>query len=510
MEISKSYSFFSDDYVLLKFSGSDAKAFLQGQLTCDFQEIETGRPSSGVRLDLKGHIVFEFFATFFEGDFLILIDKISHEEFIKELNKFLISEDVTITKERETVSLLLGIEAYKRKNVPFFFFYNLPCALVCNAEELNDYEVLNLEQAKSLAGFFDRSTYINGKTFLNETSHNLFSINYKKGCFYGQEVVAKLEAGRGGPYFPVYIRVAKEISNLELGIDLQGEERKLGKFLGSFTYKNSNYIAATLFRNFRVDGKEIIFRIGNETLSGKVASIPLIDFKSSKDLAKNLFLEAVKLNNQNIPEKAVKILELATLIDPTNEDVVESHGVILEAIGKRDEAIKVFNNLLEMNPLAVMAHTNLSLIYMRDGRIEEAEEQKAQATIKSFQLAGKSSKDKKLVEEQQKKDLLERERKKEMFLKVLELDPADPLALYGLADYHFFKGEFNDSKELLIKVIEADERYSVAYLLLGKAYEKLKMPSYAEEIYNKGIKIAASKGDLMPANEMQNRLTNLP
>jgi len=45
--------------------------------------------------------------------------------------------------------------------------------------------------------------------------------------------------------------------------------------------------------------------------------------------------------------------------------------------------------------------------------------------------------------------------------------------------------------------------------LLGKCHIQLKDKSKAREVFEKGIEIASSKGDLMPANEMQSLLSGL-
>ncbi len=68
------------------------------------------------------------------------------------------------------------------------------------------------------------------------------------------------------------------------------------------------------------------------------------------------------------------------------------------------------------------------------------------------------------------------------------------------------KKNWEKARDHLEKVIAVDEKYSVAYLALGKAYAGLGDKAKAKEVFQKGIKVAASKGDLMPANQMQSEL----
>jgi Tfp pilus assembly protein PilF len=58
-------------------------------------------------------------------------------------------------------------------------------------------------------------------------------------------------------------------------------------------------------------------------------------------------------------------------------------------------------------------------------------------------------------------------------------------------------------------VIAVDPKYSVAYLVLGKTFEALGEWIEAQNIYKAGIPIAIAKGEMMPANEMQSRLSKI-
>ena len=96
-----------------------------------------------------------------------------------------------------------------------------------------------------------------------------------------------------------------------------------------------------------------------------------------------------------------------------------------------------------------------------------------------------------------------------MFLQVLEIDEEDTIALYGMADIFFQRKNYQASVENLEKVVKIDEKYSAAYLMLGKAYEALLNFERAISVYQAGIIVASKRGDVMPANEMQTRLNQL-
>src|SRR5690606_28242844 len=95
------------------------------------------------------------------------------------------------------------------------------------------------------------------------------------------------------------------------------------------------------------------------------------------------------------------------------------------------------------------------------------------------------------------------ETRESMIKQVLEIDPEDTLANYGLGSIAIERGEWDTARAHLETVLKADPKYSVAYLALGKALKGLGLKEEAKAVWTEGIKVAAAKGDLMPANQMQ-------
>ena len=174
-----------------------------------------------------------------------------------------------------------------------------------------------------------------------------------------------------------------------------------------------------------------------------------------------------------------------------------------------EKAIEVMKKLSEVDPSSVMAHTNLSMYYMQLGDKETAEKHKAEATFKQFEVLGTEAQKKKAEEEAQKKAKADKEKRKEMFLQVLEIDDEDALANFGMGELLLEKNDFEHSAKHLEIAIKTDKKYSVAYLALAKSYIGLKEVEKAKTVLDEGIEIAVNNGDLMPANEMQSILNNL-
>jgi tetratricopeptide (TPR) repeat protein len=173
-----------------------------------------------------------------------------------------------------------------------------------------------------------------------------------------------------------------------------------------------------------------------------------------------------------------------------------------------EEALEWMKQLSEINPRSVLAHTNMSLFLMKLGRIEEAEEHKSLATVKSFQSFGDEAKQKEAEAEKKKKQEQEWSERESMFNQVLDIDPEDTLANYGLGSIAVERQNWQKAREHLERVLKADPKYSVAYLALGRALKGLGLKDEARAVWTEGIKVAAAKGDLMPANQMQQELNS--
>lgn len=427
-----------------------------------------------------------------------------------DFDKFIIMDDVEL--EVLTIKPWLIFNSFLTETVftqPYFDFnfYGLNAKLVYNKQEFVSLtEEDELEQIRILNGWPIWNKDISEKDFINDTFLNQVAISYKKGCFLGQETVAKIENNRGAAYYPMLLKLPDD-KNLQkfIGKDFECEERKAG----TLHYQLDRYLQASLFRDFRVLGRGLQLVFESEKVEVIVEELPHFKGHSREDLARELYHEGVDYFQKNQNTDAMKALKLAIQFDPAFADPYESLGVMLGRDGEYNEAIAWMEKLLLVNPQSVMAHTNKSLYLMKLGKIEEAEAEKSLATVKSFADYGSEAKLKKQLEEEKKKkedDLLRREK---MFLQVLEIDPDDTIALYGMADIFFFRKDFQSTTVNLEKVISLDPKYSSAYLLLGKAYEASGKNEIAVKIYQEGITVASKQGDMMPANEMQSRLNQL-
>jgi tetratricopeptide (TPR) repeat protein len=162
--------------------------------------------------------------------------------------------------------------------------------------------------------------------------------------------------------------------------------------------------------------------------------------------------------------------------------------------------------LLEVDPMSVMAHTNLSLYYNQLGRIEDAEREAAEAMRAKIRREKEENDLAEVARDRMQTERADRKRRAEMFRKVLELDPEDSLGNFGLGELLVEEGSFEEAVVHLERALAADPRYSAALFALGRAHEGAGDPAAARETYLRGIDVAAAKGDLATANKMQERL----
>lgn len=236
--------------------------------------------------------------------------------------------------------------------------------------------------------------------------------------------------------------------------------------------------------------------------------MPVLRPPSREEMADRLTVAASKAFAEDRTERALELLERATVVCPTWADAFESMGVILGRLGRHHEAIAQMRRLLEIDPTSVMAHSNLSLFFNHIGDIEAAERHLALATRVSF--GGDVAVD---PVESARKELAARDadqrRREEMFRRVLEIDPNDALAHFGMGELAVERGRFNEAVGHLESAIAVDPSHSAAILALGLALEGLDDVDRARGLYERGVETAAKRGDLSTAQKMQERLKTL-
>jgi tetratricopeptide (TPR) repeat protein len=258
----------------------------------------------------------------------------------------------------------------------------------------------------------------------------------------------------------------------------------------------------------RIPGKVLALEIAGQIYPVTVALLPFYDAQSQQS-GQALLAEGLKQFAESYDEEAIRLLRQSIDLQPDLVEAYEALGVILSRHERYPEAIAMMEQVLALQPEHVLAHTNLSVFYMKLGDKDKAEDEKAKATLAAFSQRAKASGLVFDIEAERRKKEQATLDKIGMFQDALKFNPEDPLGNFGLGSAYLELKRFEEALAPLQRVIQAQPKHSVAYLSLGKAFEGVQNVQQAEQTYKTGIEVAAAKGDLMPLKEMQTRLAGL-
>ena len=548
--------FFLDDWCLASASGSDVLNYFQTQTSNDVHKLKKGQGQNTAIVDRKAKIIAIFSIHRTEEESVVmLVESVQKKNLLNHLNAFLFREDVSLASPDHFLLAIQGprssniIEEFTKSSSPLpekpndicqFKFDEQPClainksltgeegcilAFPAQIKETITQKLQKLEKIHPLiqidphtreifrieAGIPCYRKDMDEKNILPETGLEHSSVSYNKGCYIGQEVITRIKT-YGAPNFAL-MGLIIEGDNLPLpGGKVQMDSKKIGTIKSSiFSPSLKKNIALTYIqKDHRSPGVDLNVTIEGAPYKVRTCLLPFYQPQTRKDHSKRLHNKALILyKDQEGLEQPVALLREAIELDPKNASAYEALGVFLSKQNKLDEAIALMKRLVEIDPEEIMAHTNLSIYYMQQGRIDEAELEKGEATALQFEKAVAENMAKKKTQDNAQKDIAEREQKISMFKQVLDIDPADQVANFGLGSVYYDLQNYEEALPPLVTVVKEYNDYSAAYVLLGKTLEKLSRREEAIKTFREGIAVASKKGDLMPLKEMQQKLNQL-
>ena len=90
----------------------------------------------------------------------------------------------------------------------------------------------------------------------------------------------------------------------------------------------------------------------------------------------------------------------------------------------------------------------------------------------------------------------------DMFRKLLDRDPNNPMVLYSLGNELFKEEKYAEAKECLSRAVRNKPDYSVAYRTLGRALYELGEDAEARRVFTEGREVARRNGDLQTVKEI--------
>src|ERR671917_2520374 len=90
----------------------------------------------------------------------------------------------------------------------------------------------------------------------------------------------------------------------------------------------------------------------------------------------------------------------------------------------------------------------------------------------------------------------------DMFRKLLERDPENPMVLYSLGNELFKELKYFEAKEYLSRAVRNKPDYSVAHRTLGRTLYELGENAEAHRVFAEGREVAQKNGDLQTVKEI--------
>jgi tetratricopeptide (TPR) repeat protein len=454
---------------IIKVLGVDAESFLQGQLTKDVFRLKPEHYQPCSRLCPRGRIKFNaFIKRNASNDFDILVSYEFLESFFEDLNKFIIMEEVVLELKEEPlfVDYKSGTKSLCQEGFISKANLGFDEGSFYVSDEMSD---STFDPGLSLFGMYAFFKQDIGELISNSIVSTV-GLDFEKGCFVGQEVASKIENNRGGAVFPFLIFD----NSRDFLSDSYGKKVCEYNFFSEFKLK----------REFRIHESYV----GSSIL----LDFSKLNFFTRIQKSNFLFLRSVNKINDGETEQAKKILNQALEFNSESLDCLEALGVIFGEEKKFDDAHACMDKIIDLSPDHIMARTNKSLFYMREGKIDEAEKEKeisAKLSLGSFQ---------KEIDEKREAKL---NNQRAMYAEVLEIDAKDSFALQKYIEISIELFDLNSAREKASYFVEVFPNNSKANLLDVKVKKALGVLKVSD--IESAKVVAAKNGDKKTLEEIE-------
>ena len=565
----REFSFFdlTSIYQLIDLKGQDCRLFLHSITTQDIKNISVGGNKSAAILQKNSKIIALFnVVCLSECHWILIAQKSLVEKIYQYLDNYLFSEDVQIktvkshlfyiqgTKIKDFIpeklykqirflenNLLKLYQVSKYDSIENIYYLSIaftgdesclisvsnPITMPKWLEKLNQLHSFDTDLFHLMRGenkILKWEDDVNEDYLILEVDDNQNFVHLNKGCYPGQETVARV-LSRG----KLQKKLIQIVSNEELmqGSTLYYKDIAVVWIKSVFFSFSQNqfitfaYYKQTFFEqnNLKVgemitlwklpvkDKKEIIDK--KNKIKIKIITKPIYESLIILEKTKQLYEEGMKKFHSDEFNCAKTTFKKILHFKPTHIDAIEALSVIYERENDIVKAINLNKSLTQIDACLIMPHTNLSRLYMKQGLIEKAEEEKNIATRMGYQKTADLGNS---ISQNISKDTLETHQDKkriDTFYQVLEIDPMDEIAHFSLGKFFFEKKQLNKAIDHLKKVIEQNELYTFAYILLGKSFTTLNENKKAKGMFDKGLMSAKKNGEMALEKEIKNELSKL-
>ena len=192
---------------LLQVKGENAKLFLQGQLTCDVNQINENNASWSGYCDQKGRLFSVFLIFYFQGDYFLWLPKDTATATQQELSKYARLSKVILENVSADFFCYLTQEINSHQQEKLIKQTIVDQDVKINL--LNNITIIFAKKSLVLMNQIDQKKFseelinygiakITEETMGLFTPHelnlpNINAVSFTKGCYRGQEIIARME-----------------------------------------------------------------------------------------------------------------------------------------------------------------------------------------------------------------------------------------------------------------------------------------------------------------------------
>jgi len=263
---------------VLNVSGADSISFLQGQTSCDIQQLEINKPQFGAYCNAKGRTISSFIIIKLdESNFQIILPQDLISQVQKKLQMYILRSDVQLSDQSEHL-VVLGIynNALPKQENLYPYPQNPQHGLfIADSEKsttvwqqlieqkaaalsLNAWQLFEIQ---NLIPWLNRETT---EQFVPQMLNlqNLNAISFEKGCYTGQEVVARTHY-LGKNKRTLSLAHSDTLSEISLTcdiIDADNPENRIGTVISmAYTQKSSQFLVVLK----EMENTEICLQLNN-------------------------------------------------------------------------------------------------------------------------------------------------------------------------------------------------------------------------------------------------------
>ena len=234
---------------VLRIKGDDAESFLQGQLTQDVMKIKTGESTWSFLLNPDGKVSSWLRLSRLEGNhFLIDVDQNAGQQTLKRLMRFKLRVECNIDLEewdwvaiRGHGSQKYGMETNENfiaapANWSLTEGFDLIGKSISNPEGLTKESTQLFEFLRILNGIPAIGKELTEKTIPAETGLVERSVSFTKGCYTGQELVARLDSR--GNKVPKHLRIIYSTAEIIKGDLVEVNAETVGEITSASSFED--------------------------------------------------------------------------------------------------------------------------------------------------------------------------------------------------------------------------------------------------------------------------------